>query len=299
MAQTPIYGINQPTVSGDTGLWGGLLNTNATTLEDIIARPKIPHNSPTVAGTTTLDLSLSRAFKFTLSQASTLAITNVPANTFHVRLFVLVTNGSAFVLTYPASVTHVGGVAPVLQAAGVDLLVWETWDAGTIWYVRHAGKNLSVSGDLKSAIGASTSQAKPALVLYQTVSLSTTSVSDVSLASYSLPANALSVNGQSVRVSISGIETTQTGTIRIAFGATSWSLPVPIGSFDVRCLIVRLTATTQRASMVFVSADATTDQVRASPVETLSGAVLIDFRGNVVSGGTLTVDSITVEYLAA
>lgn len=134
MATTTNYGITKPTVGGDTGLWGGYWNSNADLLDAELARPRIPHNSPTVGATTTCDLSLARAFKFTVSQATTLAITNAPANTWRVAIELLITNGAAFVLTWPGSVTWLHGAAPVLKASGVDRIVLVSYDGGTTWY---------------------------------------------------------------------------------------------------------------------------------------------------------------------
>lgn len=274
-------------------------------IDSEIARPRIPHNSPVVGATTTLDLSLARAFKFTVSQATTLALTNVPANTFYVRIFLLVTNGSAFVLTYPGSVVHVTGVAPSLQASGVDLLIGETWDAGTTWYFRHAGKNVTYSGTLKSGYGTSTSQAKPTQVAYQNQALQTGSTGEVSIASFSLPANALATNGDAVRIKLHGSAVTQAGQLRIKFGATyvfnaGGTNNIAAGSVYTEEVVIRRTGAATQISGSGLLVGTTVATERTTPAETLSGAITIDVRGfTAVGGGVLNVDGVTIEVLSA
>ena len=139
MAGTTVYNINKPTVAGDSGVWGGFLNTGMDTIDNEIARSRVPFVSPTynVGGTTTLDLNQTtggRVFVFTVSGASTLAFSNVPSSSFDCKVSLVITNGSAFVLTFPASVTWLAGVAPLLKASGVDIVDMETKDGGTTWY---------------------------------------------------------------------------------------------------------------------------------------------------------------------
>src|SRR5213596_2434690 len=118
---------------GDTP-WDVEVNADLDTIDAEIARPRLPVNSPTVGATTTCDLNLGRIFVFTVSQATTLAFTNVPSSSFAVRVRLLITNGAAFVLTFPASITWLSGVAPSLKAAGIDELELVTKDGGTTWY---------------------------------------------------------------------------------------------------------------------------------------------------------------------
>src|SRR5206468_3283627 len=93
-----------------------------------------PFNSPVVGATTTCDLSLARLFLFTVTQVTTVAFTNVPTATFGTRVMVRITNGSAFALTWPASVVWLSGITPTLKSSGVDLIELWTTDAGTTWY---------------------------------------------------------------------------------------------------------------------------------------------------------------------
>src|SRR6266852_5451953 len=207
MAGTAVYNINRPTVAGDAGVWGGFLNTGMDTIDDIVARPKIVQVGPTynVGGTTTLDLSLGRVFVFTVSGASTLAFSNIPSSTFAVAVRLLIVNGGAFTLTWPASILwspFIGSpAAPNLHVAGNDIVDLWTRDAGVTWYGQL----------LRPTAG----------VLFQASNLSTTSASDVSLTSYVLPAGTLAANGQMLRISANWGLGGQTGSAYVKFVATN------------------------------------------------------------------------------
>src|SRR6266550_4088752 len=124
-------------VAGDTPWWVEM-NADLDTIDAEIARPRLPYVSPTVGATTTLDLALGRSFAFAVTQVTSIAFTNVPTSSWYTRIWLRITNGSAFALTFPASVkwlsTGTVGVAPTWLTAGVDTVEHETWDGGTTWY---------------------------------------------------------------------------------------------------------------------------------------------------------------------
>lgn len=309
---TTIYGLSKPDVGGSSGVWGGLLNTDADTLDDLIARPKIVFSSPTVGATTTCDLSLSRVFAFTVSQATTLAFSNVPSASFSASVDLLITNGAAFVLTWPGSVTWLQGVAPSLQAAGTDRIRLITKDAGVTWYAVHFGKNLSVAGALaatgaitatgllKGGVGAAVLTAPPVQMLFQSRQVTTSGV-DVSLLSYSLPANTLS-SGQALRITVAGLAPAGGATLNLKFGATQFVGAV-LGAnikFYTCVLIERWSGVLQNINGMFHTSAPLNQIQTGSPAETLSGAVLIDFRGNATVGGQiLSYDTVQIEFLGA
>lgn len=83
--------------------------------------------------TRTFDLSTANFFSATLDQNCTFTFSN-PAGTGDFCGFVLaLTNGGAFTITWPASVNWPGGTPPTLTAAGLDILVFVTYNAGTDW----------------------------------------------------------------------------------------------------------------------------------------------------------------------
>lgn len=280
MAGTTVYNINKPTVAGDSGVWGGFLNTGMDTIDNEIARSRIPFVSPTVGATTTLDLNQTtggRVFVFTVSQATTLAFSNVPSSSFDCKVSLVISNGSAFALSFPASVTWLAGVAPTFKASGVDIVDLETKDAGTTWYASLRGR--------------------PSL-LYQNQGLSTVSAVDASVASYTLPANTLSVNGQALRILATGTSSGSTGgNVTVKFGATT------LGTFAftngqvwrLDSLVTRNTNTVQFNNTLVV-VGVTLQHGNTGAAETLSGTVVIDFRGNVSGGGTLSMNAVSVEY---
>jgi hypothetical protein len=81
-------------------------------------------------------------FSATLDQACTFTFSNPAASGDFCGFSLALTNGGAFTITYPASVDFVGGVAPTLTAAGLDLLVFLTYDGGTTYLGLVAGLDI-------------------------------------------------------------------------------------------------------------------------------------------------------------
>ena len=78
-----------------------------------------------------INLTAGSVFKKTITGATTLSITGSgPAATFSLIL----TNGGAYTVTWPASVKWAFGSAPTLTASGVDVITFLTGDGGTTWY---------------------------------------------------------------------------------------------------------------------------------------------------------------------
>jgi len=90
-----------------------------------------------ISTNTAIDLSLGGYFSATIAGNLTLSITNVPASA-GVTFVLALTNGGAFTVTLPGSVTVIGG-SPVLSAAGTDWLVFRTLDGGTAWTLEVVG----------------------------------------------------------------------------------------------------------------------------------------------------------------
>jgi len=86
---------------------------------------------------TALNLALGGYFSATITGNLTFSITNVPASA-GVTFVLALTNGGAFTVTLPVSVTIIGG-SPALSAAGTDWLVFRTLDGGTAWTLEVVG----------------------------------------------------------------------------------------------------------------------------------------------------------------
>jgi hypothetical protein len=284
---TTTYGFQKPGIGSESGLWGGDLNANADSIDAEIARPRLPFNSPTVGATTTLDLSLARVFKWTTSQATTIAITNVPANTFFARITCIIVNGGAFAITWPASVAR----PPALKNSGTDVVELVTTDNGTTWSNVSAGHSL---------------------VLFQDFNKTTSSTSTVSITSFTLGANTLVLNGQALRINVRGI-TNESGTtlVQVLVGASpggSVQANVSISgalTFALEIIIAR--TGTGSGVGTLVQNVSTTSAAAKSTISSgqLNGAAwsstqTVDVRGNVQTGtNVLTIDSVEVELLPA
>lgn len=84
-------------------------------------------------GANDIDLAAGNLFTKTISAATTFTVSNVlgsgNANSFILEL----TNGGSQTITWFSGVKWAGGTAPVLTAAGVDILGFYSHDGGTTW----------------------------------------------------------------------------------------------------------------------------------------------------------------------
>jgi hypothetical protein len=91
-----------------------------------------PYQTAVALSGTAIDLSQGSVFTKTISANTTFTITNAPsgkAASFKLAL----TNGGAYTITWPASVSWSSGYEPELKTSGIDLLTFNTWDGGTSW----------------------------------------------------------------------------------------------------------------------------------------------------------------------
>lgn len=80
-----------------------------------------------------IDVATGNLFTKTISGATTLTVSNVPA-TGTVATFILkLTNGGSATVNWFSGVKWPGGTAPTLTASGRDTLYFETDDGGTTW----------------------------------------------------------------------------------------------------------------------------------------------------------------------
>jgi hypothetical protein len=83
--------------------------------------------------TETLDIENGNYHTATVDEATTLTFSNPTATGDACIFYLELTNGGAFVVTWPAAVAWDVATAPTLQASGVDVLAFVTTDAGTTY----------------------------------------------------------------------------------------------------------------------------------------------------------------------
>lgn len=89
-----------------------------------------------------IDLALGSLFSKTISTASTLTVTSVPASGLVASLLLDLTNGGSAQVTWWAGIKWAGGTAPALTAAGLDSLGFYTKDGGLTWIGLLLGKDI-------------------------------------------------------------------------------------------------------------------------------------------------------------
>jgi hypothetical protein len=87
-------------------------------------------------------MEVANFFSATLDQACTFTFSNPPASGDFGCFVLELTNGGAFIITWPASVDWPGGTAPTLTASGVDQLAFTTRDGGTTYFGFVAGLDI-------------------------------------------------------------------------------------------------------------------------------------------------------------
>lgn len=89
-----------------------------------------------------IDLATGNLFTKTISDTTTLTISNVLA-TGNVNSFVLeLTDGGSAVITWFSGVKWVGGIAPILTASGKDILGFYSHDGGITWNILGINKDV-------------------------------------------------------------------------------------------------------------------------------------------------------------
>lgn len=80
-----------------------------------------------------IDLSAGDVFTKTISGATTLTVSNVPATGTTAAFILKLTNAGSATITWFSGVKWAGGSAPTLTASGRDDLGFLTEDGGTTW----------------------------------------------------------------------------------------------------------------------------------------------------------------------
>jgi hypothetical protein len=97
-----------------------------------------PYEKVEAHGTISVDTEIAASdgniHTFTVGGNITLTLNPNCLTGFCRTLTLIITNGGAYVINWPASVKWDGGLAPTFTASGVDIVTLITVDAGTTWY---------------------------------------------------------------------------------------------------------------------------------------------------------------------
>jgi hypothetical protein len=89
-----------------------------------------------------INLLLGNAFTKTISSATTMTISNVPATNTLASFILDLTNGGSATITWWSNLKWVSGTAPTLTASGRDSLGFYTYDNGSTWTGVLIGKDI-------------------------------------------------------------------------------------------------------------------------------------------------------------
>jgi len=92
-----------------------------------------------------IDLSLGNFFTKTISTATTLTLSNIPATGQAVSFVLELTNGGSSAVTWFSGVKWVAGKAPTLTASGIDTVGFITHDGGVSWLGYKMGLDMKVA----------------------------------------------------------------------------------------------------------------------------------------------------------
>jgi hypothetical protein len=143
-----IDGSQNVTLASDLNITGSTTAAAISMADNLLTRPTLKDYAVegvaigNTGATRTIDLTTGNFFSATLDQACTFTFSNPAASGDFCGFSLALTNGGAFVITYPASVDFVGGTAPTLTASGLDLLVFLTYDGGTTYLGLVAGLDI-------------------------------------------------------------------------------------------------------------------------------------------------------------
>lgn len=93
-------------------------------------------------GASNIDLALGNYFTRTISGATTLTVSNIPASGVAASFILDLTNGGSGAITWWANVKWAGGTAPTLTASGRDVLGFFTHNGGATWTGLVLGKDV-------------------------------------------------------------------------------------------------------------------------------------------------------------
>ena len=88
----------------------------------------------TVSTSTAIDFSAGNVVTAVLASGGSFTITNPPSSGIYGKFKFILTNGGTVTDPWPGTVKFAGGTTPTLTTSGIDILTFETIDAGANWY---------------------------------------------------------------------------------------------------------------------------------------------------------------------
>ena len=88
----------------------------------------------TVSTATAINFALGNVVTAVLASGGSFTISNAPTSGIYGKFKLILTNGGTVADPWHASVKFAGGTTPTLTTSGIDILTFETIDAGANWY---------------------------------------------------------------------------------------------------------------------------------------------------------------------
>jgi len=88
----------------------------------------------TVSTATAINFALGNVVTAVLASGGSFTISNAPTSGVYGKFKLILTNGGTVADPWHASVKFAGGTTPTLTTSGIDILTFETIDAGANWY---------------------------------------------------------------------------------------------------------------------------------------------------------------------
>ena len=107
------------------------------------AQTEIVNAIGTVSTATAIDFDEGNVVTAVIASGGSFTITNAPTSGVYGKFKLILTNGGAASSIFPSSVKWAGGTEPTWTTSGIDIITFETIDAGTNWYADSDGLNFS------------------------------------------------------------------------------------------------------------------------------------------------------------
>jgi len=107
------------------------------------AQTEIVNAIGAVSTATAIDFDEGNVVTAVIASGGSFTITNAPASGVYGKFKLILTNGGAASSIFPSSVKWAGGTEPTWTTSGIDIITFETIDAGANWYADSDGLNFS------------------------------------------------------------------------------------------------------------------------------------------------------------